>query len=152
MIVYNIVPKTFLYLKWSYGKYLNSIINVGDTPFFFLIIEETQYNKSSSKSIIVGYIKYSKKTFIVSSIISKNYPLKWSCSAINLIVFQHLFILIFALLSTFFFIYYLALIFNVFPPFLFGFPTAYFWLFISFYILITNDDKKIFKLSTVKFE
>ena len=68
---------------------------------------------SSSKSILLGATKYSNKGSNVSSTTCRKLAAKYSCSAINLIVFQHLFILILALsLITFF----LDVIFAV-PPF-----------------------------------
>lgn len=112
---------------------------VGETYFAFLIIEQIQNKISSSKSIAVGLTKYSKRGLRISSICCKKFEIKYSCSAMNLIVFQHLFILMFDLLVVFFFLDELLLIFKV-LPFVLSFVN-------SFSILYTKELKKTFKFS-----
>jgi hypothetical protein len=76
LTVYNNVPNTPLYFYYNLGKYLNTMSIVSDTAYDFLMIADIQYNRSSSKSINYGLVKYSSKGFIFSSITGKNYYMK----------------------------------------------------------------------------
>jgi hypothetical protein len=106
---------------------------VGDTVLDFFISEQMQNKMSSSKSIAVGLTRYSNRGLSMSSIVGKYDLTKYSCSAINLIVFQHLLILMFDLDDPFLDSPFLDLIFSV-LPFLGE-------LFISFSILYVKEFK-----------